>query len=477
VLLTNDGYVKLADFGVSAELSNTLNKRQTFVGSPFWMAPEVIRESHYDGRADVWSLGITCLEMAEGQPPHANLNPLRAIFVIPSKPAPTLADPDVWSPEMLDFIRVCCKKDPSQRHDSALLASHAFVKREVNELRRANQQIMSNNKSETYNRGVGKYVKIANHSNRSPGLPALQRFMQKMIKQSASPQPVVKSDFEKSDELDGSSDGNFQGGLNLFAMQQETPINNDNTAQNHKANGMKDDPNTPPRAGIGKDSQAFPAGVFDDDTGRLIQPSQHAKSAYEGDTPAFGKGHRPANYTEHSDRIVNFNDQINQNYFSPYNEQYRQKPKLQEIDPALLKDPVFRDELNKLSKTFESKLNTLRAAHELAQHQLITEFRLRNFIPLDVTSLMMKASVSRKAEEDTREIMENSSSCSFMEGVKKNFDKLDGVNRLNKLNGVAPQSTPNPKQQTKSKDENKNKNFVDDPKRLKRPSLERSRRR
>ena len=87
----SDGNVKLADFGVSAELTNTLNKRKTVVGSPYWMAPEVIRESHYDGRADVWSLGITCIEMAEGAPPHANLHPLRAIFVIPTKPAPTLA--------------------------------------------------------------------------------------------------------------------------------------------------------------------------------------------------------------------------------------------------------------------------------------------------------------------------------------------------------------------------------------------------
>ncbi|EED89246.1 hypothetical protein THAPSDRAFT_263979, partial [Thalassiosira pseudonana CCMP1335] len=127
VLLTNDGHVKLADFGVSAELTNTINKLKTVVGSPFWMAPEVIKESHYDGRADVWSLGITTIEMAEGAPPHSNLNPLRAIFLIPSKPAPTLADPDNWSPEMSDFIRCCCKKDPSERSDSALLTSHPFV--------------------------------------------------------------------------------------------------------------------------------------------------------------------------------------------------------------------------------------------------------------------------------------------------------------------------------------------------------------
>ena len=186
VLMTNDGHVKLADFGVSAELTNTLNKRKTVVGSPFWMAPEVIKESHYDGRADVWSLGITAIEMAEGAPPHSNLNPLRAIFLIPSKPAPTLADPDAWTPEMLDFIRCCCKKDPSQRHDSALLASHPFVKREVNELRSLHSQFASSrNLTKTANRKGGisnasGYSKMAETTQRPPGLVALRRYIMRM---------------------------------------------------------------------------------------------------------------------------------------------------------------------------------------------------------------------------------------------------------------------------------------------------------
>ena len=131
VLLTETGHIKLADFGVSAELNNTVNKRKTLTGSPFWMAPEVIKESHYDGRADVWSLGITIIEMAEGTPPHANLNPLRAIFLIPSKPPPTIADPDIWSPEMLDFLGKCLQKAPSQRMDSAQLAKHPFIRQDV----------------------------------------------------------------------------------------------------------------------------------------------------------------------------------------------------------------------------------------------------------------------------------------------------------------------------------------------------------
>jgi serine/threonine protein kinase len=178
VLLTDDARVKLADFGVSAELTNTINKRKTVVGSPFWMAPEVIRESHYDGRADVWSLGITVIEMAEGAPPHSNLNPLRAIFVIPNKPAPTLADPDNWSPEMLDFVKCCCQKDPNQRHDSALLSSHPFVKQEVIMLRSINEDDGSLSRLSA----KAKYERCAKNMNKTAGLPALQRLVQQMKK-------------------------------------------------------------------------------------------------------------------------------------------------------------------------------------------------------------------------------------------------------------------------------------------------------
>lgn len=110
ILLSMDGKAKLADFGVSAQLNNTLSKRKTVIGTPFWMAPEVIQESSYDGKADVWSLGITAIEMAEGMPPHFNVHPMRAIFLIPSKPAPRLTDPAKWSNDFNDFIKVCLNK-------------------------------------------------------------------------------------------------------------------------------------------------------------------------------------------------------------------------------------------------------------------------------------------------------------------------------------------------------------------------------
>lgn len=110
ILLSTDGKAKLADFGVSAQLNNTLSKRKTVIGTPFWMAPEVIQESSYDGKADVWSLGITAIEMAEGMPPHFNVHPMRAIFLIPSKPPPKLTEPSKWSNEFNDFIKCCLVK-------------------------------------------------------------------------------------------------------------------------------------------------------------------------------------------------------------------------------------------------------------------------------------------------------------------------------------------------------------------------------
>jgi serine/threonine protein kinase len=110
ILLSTDGKAKLADFGVSAQLNNTLSKRKTVIGTPFWMAPEVIQETSYDGKADVWSLGITAIEMAEGTPPHFNVHPMRAIFLIPSKPPPKLNDPAKWSNEFNDFIKCCLLK-------------------------------------------------------------------------------------------------------------------------------------------------------------------------------------------------------------------------------------------------------------------------------------------------------------------------------------------------------------------------------
>ncbi|GLE05427.1 hypothetical protein PINS_up014440 [Pythium insidiosum] len=135
ILLAADGVAKLADFGVAATLTSTVSKRKTVIGTPFWMAPEVIQEATYDGKADVWSLGITAIELAEGAPPLAQMHPMRAIFLIPSRAPPTLADASAWSPAFHDFVAACLRKDPSERPDADALLRHPFLSRDVERLR------------------------------------------------------------------------------------------------------------------------------------------------------------------------------------------------------------------------------------------------------------------------------------------------------------------------------------------------------
>jgi serine/threonine protein kinase len=128
ILLNINGSSKLADFGVSGQLSDTMAKRQTVIGTPFWMAPEVIQEVGYDFKADIWSLGITCIEMAESKPPYSNIHPMRAIFMIPSRPPPKLTEPDKWSKEFNDFLFKALTKSPDQRPTATELLEHPFIK-------------------------------------------------------------------------------------------------------------------------------------------------------------------------------------------------------------------------------------------------------------------------------------------------------------------------------------------------------------
>lgn len=127
ILLTESGDVKLADFGVSATLFNNFSKRNTFVGTPYWMAPEVIKEHPYDGKADIWSLGITAIEMAETFPPYHDTHPMRVLFMIPRNEPPTLQDKAKWSPEFHSFVAACLTKDPHQRPSAEKLLEHPFV--------------------------------------------------------------------------------------------------------------------------------------------------------------------------------------------------------------------------------------------------------------------------------------------------------------------------------------------------------------
>ncbi len=127
ILLNDEGDAKLADFGVSGQLTDKTQKRTTVIGTPYWMAPEVIQEIGYDTKADIWSLGITALEMAEEEPPYANVHPMRAIFLIPSRDPPTLADPQSWSSEFRNFIHQCLTKVPELRPTAAQLLDHPFI--------------------------------------------------------------------------------------------------------------------------------------------------------------------------------------------------------------------------------------------------------------------------------------------------------------------------------------------------------------
>lgn len=125
ILLTSSGQVKLADFGATAQLTDTIAQCNTFVGSPYWMAPEILISNKYDGKADIWSLGITCIEMALGKPPHSKLHPLSVIRIIPSKPSPEL--PDHFSKDFKDFVKSCLIKDPITRPGLKELKMMPFV--------------------------------------------------------------------------------------------------------------------------------------------------------------------------------------------------------------------------------------------------------------------------------------------------------------------------------------------------------------
>ncbi|XP_078499847.1 STE20-like serine/threonine-protein kinase isoform X2 [Lissotriton helveticus] len=132
ILFTIDGDVKLADFGVSAKNTKTIQRRDSFIGTPYWMAPEVVmcetsKDRPYDYKADVWSLGVTLIEMAQIEPPHHELNPMRVLLKIAKSEPPTLAQPSRWSNDFNDFLRKCLEKNLDVRWNASQLLQHPFV--------------------------------------------------------------------------------------------------------------------------------------------------------------------------------------------------------------------------------------------------------------------------------------------------------------------------------------------------------------
>jgi len=128
ILISVPGEIKLADFGYCAQLTDTVDKRNSVVGTPYWMAPELIRGMDYGTAVDIWSLGIAAIEMAEGEPPYLDFPPLRALFLIATHGSPQLKEPEKWSDTFKSFLSCCLEQDPAKRATATQLLEHPFLK-------------------------------------------------------------------------------------------------------------------------------------------------------------------------------------------------------------------------------------------------------------------------------------------------------------------------------------------------------------
>ena len=127
ILLTREGVAKLGDFGVSAQLMHSFSKKVSKIGTPYWMSPEVISQNSYDSKCDIWSLGITCIEMAEGEPPYSEVRTFLVMKKIISSPPKGMSNPAIWSLEFNDFVSKCLTFDPEKRPTAKELLKHKFI--------------------------------------------------------------------------------------------------------------------------------------------------------------------------------------------------------------------------------------------------------------------------------------------------------------------------------------------------------------
>eukprot|EP00771_Trimastix_marina_P000539 gnl/Trimastix_PCT/1559.p1 GENE.gnl/Trimastix_PCT/1559~~gnl/Trimastix_PCT/1559.p1 ORF type:complete len:335 (-),score=71.51 gnl/Trimastix_PCT/1559:73-1077(-) len=152
ILINKRGEIKLADFGVAAKLTHTYQRRQTFIGSPYWMAPEIIQHNQYSFAVDVWSVGILAIELAEGRPPLYELPYTRALLEIPMKPAPTLSElhpltgvaPEpAWTADFHDFLACSLQKDPETRWTPDRLLEHPFLASRADDAQKVSRALVA----------------------------------------------------------------------------------------------------------------------------------------------------------------------------------------------------------------------------------------------------------------------------------------------------------------------------------------------
>ncbi|GFR66677.1 mitogen-activated protein kinase kinase kinase kinase [Elysia marginata] len=153
ILVTDEGDIKLADFGVSAQITATMCKRKSFIGTPYWMAPEVAaveRKGGYNQQCDIWAVGITAIEFAELQPPMFDLHPMRALLLMSKsgfKP-PQLKDKNKWSPVFQSFIKVALTKNPKKRPSADRLIEHTFLLGDLS--RRLTKEMLEKSRNPTH---------------------------------------------------------------------------------------------------------------------------------------------------------------------------------------------------------------------------------------------------------------------------------------------------------------------------------------
>uniref|UniRef100_A0A672GKD2 non-specific serine/threonine protein kinase n=1 Tax=Salarias fasciatus TaxID=181472 RepID=A0A672GKD2_SALFA len=230
ILLMLDGDIKLADFGVSAKNTKTLQRRDSFIGTPYWMAPEVVmcetmKDAPYDYKADIWSLGITLIELAQIEPPHHELNPMRVLLKIAKSEPPTLEQQHKWSLEFKDFLKKVLDKNPESRPTAAQLLAHPFVKSVTSN--RPLRELVAEAKAEVMeeiedNREEGE-EDDAMELTGSPGKEPCQTSQTSLEgdQSTDTPSPTTPSPTTEASTKTSSSDSGIEDGKSTPTMEEE----------------------------------------------------------------------------------------------------------------------------------------------------------------------------------------------------------------------------------------------------------------